>query len=191
MVFDFTELASYTLENIFSPDPPPNCALAGRTLRALDTAETTLCFQQENLFLELVVFREQGPRLLFGQVLEKNRTVRSFSTVEDLALILKNFSWDVHYLCHPSAYTRLTKQNGVVSQVEKRSPYQRYFGHHLECLESSHVKVLFPLQTGFMRSSSCYLSMYVVSPLLFQKGFIVDRGAWWVTSIGLQRVGHG
>lgn len=49
----------------------------------------------------------------------------SFSTVEDLTLILKNFSWEVHYLCHPNAYARLRKQNGVVSQVEKRSPYFR------------------------------------------------------------------
>lgn len=50
LFLDFTELASHILENIFTPGLPPSCTLSGVTPRALDSAEITVCFQQEHQF---------------------------------------------------------------------------------------------------------------------------------------------
>lgn len=109
-VVDFTELASWVLENVFSQTPLQAVPWQGEHREPWTTAETIVSSHQENLFPRLVVFKGHGPVLPFPHFPEKNRTVMSFSTMEDLELILKNFYWNVRQLCHPSAYAILRKQ---------------------------------------------------------------------------------
>lgn len=89
----------------------------------------------------------------------------SFSTVEDLALISKNFIGMSTIFVIQMHMPYLGNRMELWPEWKSLYHTEKYFGHHLECLGSSHVKVLLPLQSGFIH----LLFIYVYIPLSYSR----------------------